>query len=189
MKRPALLLALVLSACRPDASPDGPLDAPTPPTETMSPPDSAGIAPLYPATQPVEAPDFRLQTLSGESFRLAEQRGKVVVLNLWATWCGPCREEIPDFMALHEELSPHGLVVAGVSLDESGWDVVRPYAESLAINYPILVDDGTVAEAYGPVSVMPTTFVIDRAGNVAYYAPGKLTREALRPALLDLLAD
>lgn len=143
----------------------------------------------FPEDNKVPAPDFALETLDGKTFRLSEQVGNVVVLNFWATWCPPCRAEIPDFIKLQKELGDRGLVIAGVSLDDEGWDVVRPYAKDMGINYPIMVDDGVADDAYGPIAALPTTFLIDREGMVRHYAPGMLTEEMLRPVLMDLLEE
>lgn len=135
-----------------------------------------------------QAPDFALPTLDGDTFRLSEHRGKVVVLNFWATWCAPCRHEIPDFIALQRELGDAGVQFAGVSLDEEGFDIVRPYAEEMGINYPIVHDDGEVATQYGGIRVVPTTFLIGPEGKVHGYAPGMVTEDVLRPQLEELLA-
>jgi|GEM_PF-231660 peroxiredoxin len=160
-------------------------------TETEIAPDSEDIpsAPLYPAEYDVEAPDFSLPTLEGDTYSLSNSRGNVVVVNFWATWCPPCREEIPDFIRLQEEYKDQGLTIVGVSLDEEGFDVVRPFAEQYDFNYPVVVDDGTAAAAYGPIAVMPTTFLVDRKGLVRYYAPGMLTSEGLRPVLTQMLNE
>ena len=145
--------------------------------------------PEAPPPDPIPAPDFELPTRSGEPFRLSEHRGEVVVLNLWATWCPPCRREIPDFIALQEELGDEGLTVIGVALDEGGWDAVAPFADEMRINYAVSVDDGTVDGLYGPTVSFPTTFVIDREGNVRHYVPGMILREDLEPLLRPLLDE
>ncbi|WP_170864409.1 TlpA disulfide reductase family protein [Fodinibius roseus] len=134
------------------------------------------------------APDFTLRTMGGEEFTLSDQQGRVVVLNFWATWCAPCRKEIPDFMELHEELKDDGVLFAGISLDEEGWEKVRPYAEDMGINYPIMVDDGGVSRKYGPIRTIPTTFIINKKGQVEYVAPGMLTKDKLQPILEKLAA-
>ncbi len=136
----------------------------------------------------VDAPDFTLQNRAGEPFTLSEHEGKVVVLNFWATWCAPCRKEIPDFMELHEELKDDGVLFAGISLDEEGWEVVRPYAKDMGINYPIMIDDGRVSRDYGPIRAIPTTFIINKKGKVEYVAPGMLTKKQLEPILKKLAA-
>lgn len=135
-----------------------------------------------------DAPDFTLTTMEGEEFTLSDRRGRIVVLNFWATWCAPCRKEIPDFMELHEELNDDGVLFAGVSLDEEGWEKVRPYAEDMGINYPIMVDDGSVSREYGPIRAIPTTFIINKKGQVEYVAPGMLTKDKLQPLLEKLAA-
>ena len=148
---------------------------------------SSSEAPPPDPDDPIPAPDFEIATRSGEPFRLSDHRGEVVVLNLWATWCPPCRHEIPDFIALQEELGDQGLTVVGVALDEGGWDAVGPFADEMGINYPVAVDDGTVDGLYGPTVSFPTTFIIDREGNVAHYVPGMILRDDLEPLLRPLL--
>ncbi len=133
-----------------------------------------------------DAPDFTLETMEGDPYTLSDHRGKVVVLNFWATWCAPCRKEIPDFMELHEEMKDDGVTFAGISLDEEGWDEVRPYANDMEINYPIMVDNGSVAQDYGPIRSIPTTFIINKKGQVEYVAPGMLTKDKLQPILKKL---
>ncbi len=148
----------------------------------------AQAAPPSASDDPIPAPDFALPTRSGTPFRLSDHRGEVVVLNLWATWCPPCRREMPDFVALHDELSGQGLTVVGVALDDD-WEAVGPFIDALGVTYPIAVDDGTVDGLYGPTLSFPTTFVIDRAGNVRHYLPGMILRADLEPLLAELLAE
>lgn len=151
--------------------------------------DNAPSAPLHEATRDVMAPDFSLPALDGSTFQLSDHFGKVIVVNFWATWCPPCRHEIPDFIELQNELGEKGLLFVGISLDEEGFDVVRPFVEEYGVNYPMVVDDGTAAQQYGPIAAMPTTFVINREGLVRRYAPGMLTKEALRPVLVQMLNE
>ena len=134
-----------------------------------------------------EAPDFTLPTLAGDSLRLADLRGQIVVLNFWATWCAPCVEEIPELIDLHDELNPHGLTVLGVSLDEEGPDLIKPFTDRFGITYPIPLDDGAVAEAYGGVWALPTTYVIDPEGQIMQRVIGLFPVEEMRPKFREML--
>jgi len=131
------------------------------------------------------APDFTLTNRNGNPFTLSEHEGKVVVLNIWATWCPPCREEIPDFMEIQKEMGNNVLFV-GASVDKEGWQVVRPFAKKYDINYPIVVDDGTIRQKYGPFRGIPTTFIINKKGKVEYVAPGMIQKQKLQPILKKL---
>ncbi len=111
-------------------------------------------------------PEFSLPDLDGVDTSLADFEGKVVVLDLWATWCPPCRKEIPFLVQLYEEFKDQGLVVVGVGLDRGGAPTLAPFAEENGITYPILVGDGDVQATYG-VTGIPTTFVIGRDGRIA----------------------
>lgn len=137
--------------------------------------------------EPIAAPDFTIDDMEGEDFTLSDHQGKIVVLNIWATWCPPCREEIPYFIELQDELRDDVLFV-GVSVDEEGWKVVEPFAREFGINYPLVVDDGTIFDKYGPYRGIPTTFFINRVGEIEYVAPGMIPEQMLRPILLELIA-
>ncbi|MGI9175785.1 MAG: TlpA disulfide reductase family protein [Rhodothermales bacterium] len=142
-----------------------------------------------PDTTDVLAPSFALPQLDSETLRLSDYRGRVVLLNFWATWCPPCRAEIPDLNQLQDELGPAGLEVIGISLDEEGFEAVRPFAEEYEVTYPLVVDDGTVAAQYGSMQGLPTTFVIDRRGRIVRRVIGLFPVEQMRPVLEDLLAQ
>lgn len=132
------------------------------------------------------APDFTLKKMDGEPFTLSDHEGKVVVLNIWATWCGPCRKEIPDFIEIQEEMRSDDVLFVGVSLDEEGWDVVRPFAEKYEINYPLVIDDGSVFDGYGPFRGIPMTYIINKKGKIEYVAPGMADVKLLTPVLEKL---
>lgn|SRR5699024_2313318 len=134
-----------------------------------------------------EAPDFTLKDMEGNSFTLSEHEGKVIVLNVWATWCPPCRKEIPDFIDIQREMRDEGVLFVGVSVDREGWEVVRPFAEKYEINYPLVVDDGTINQKYGPFRGIPTTFIINKKGKVEYVAPGMIDQSILQPVLEKLV--
>ena len=113
------------------------------------------------------APAWELKDLEGQAVKLSDFKGKVVLLNFWATWCPPCRQEIPDLIALQNQYKDKGLVVVGVSLDQNGPAAVRPFVSRIKINYPVVMGDEKTARAYGSVQVIPTTFFIDREGRIA----------------------
>jgi len=113
------------------------------------------------------APDFTLKDSGGATVHLADYKGKVVLLDFWATWCGPCKIEIPWFMEFEQQYKDRGFAVLGVSMDEGGWDDVKPYIDQHKINYRILMGTDVVGQAYGGVDSLPTTFLIDRSGKIA----------------------
>jgi len=112
------------------------------------------------------APSFTLQDLNGKQVSLSDFKGKVVILDFWATWCPPCVKEIPHFIALYEQYKDQGFAIVGISVDRGGISVVKSFARKYRVNYPILMTDGRVDKAYGGIPSIPTTFVIDSAGNI-----------------------
>ena len=133
-----------------------------------------------------KAPDFTLDTMEGDTFTLSDHKGKVVVINIWATWCAPCRKEIPEFIKMQRDLGNQGVLFVGVSIDKKGWDAVRPYAQKMDINYPVVVDDGSVSDGYGPFRLIPTSYIINKRGQVEYVVPGMITEAKLKPILEKL---
>ena len=119
-----------------------------------------------------EAPDFQARTPDDHPVRLADYKGKVVFLNFWATWCEPCREEMPGMERLHRAYKDRGLVVLAVSLDSQGASVVNPFLKKFGLTFPVALDPKmTVRERYG-VWAVPSTFIIDRAGKRVLFANG-----------------
>ena len=119
------------------------------------------------ATKGHDAPDFTLTDLQGHPVTLSDLRGKAVVLNFWATWCPPCKEEIPWFVDLQKRYGEQGLQIVGVSMDDDGdQKSVAKFAAENSINYPILLGKENVAAQYGGIDYLPTTFYIDRSGVV-----------------------
>ncbi len=118
------------------------------------------------------AKDFKVSSLDGGTLRLSELRGKVVLLNLWATWCEPCKEEMPAMERLWRRYKAHGLVVVALSMDAQGAKVVKPFIDKARFSYPVGLDPRMeVAQLYGARAV-PATFIIDRSGNLYAFALG-----------------
>ena len=135
-----------------------------------------------------KAPDFELTDLSGKKVRLSDFAGKVVILDFWATWCPPCRDEVPDFVRLQSKYGQQGLVVVGLSLDEEGATVVRPFAEKHDVNYPMLLANAETARQFGGVVGIPTTFVLDRKGRIVKKFIGRMELKTFEEAVQPLLA-
>ena len=113
------------------------------------------------------APVFTLKDADGRDVKLADYKGKVILLNFWATWCGPCKFEIPWFIEFEKQYKDRGFAVLGVALDEEGWGVVKPYISDKKVNYRVVMGSDSVAQLYGGIESLPTTFLIDRQGRIA----------------------
>jgi peroxiredoxin len=112
----------------------------------------------------VPAPEMQTVDLAGQSHRLSDYRGKVVLLNIWATWCGPCRREMPDLERLHNEKSAEGLVVLGLSMEDP--EIQRSFAEEIGVSYPLLTSEGNIPEVFSTIARYPSNFLIDRKGEL-----------------------
>ena len=134
------------------------------------------------------APEFSLKDADGRTVRLSDYRGKVVVLDFWATWCGPCREEIPWFTQFERKNKDRGFAVLGVSMDDDGWTAVRPFLKDLSVNYRVMLGDDHTADMYGGIEALPTTFLIDRDGRIAATHVGLAPKEDFEDAIENLLA-
>jgi cytochrome c biogenesis protein CcmG/thiol:disulfide interchange protein DsbE len=134
------------------------------------------------------APEFRLQLLDGGTFSLTEQRGEVVVVNLWTSWCEPCQEELPDLQALWEAYGERGVRFVGVAHQDEP-EGVRDAVADYGLTYPVGLDEGQrIADAYG-ITGVPETFVVAPDGRVAYVHVGPVTAEALAAELDALLEE
>jgi peroxiredoxin len=133
------------------------------------------------------APDFTLQSLDGKTVRLSDFRGKPVVLNFWATWCGPCKIEMPWFVDLQKQYGPAGLQFLGVAMDDASTKDITEFAESMKVNYPILIGKESVGDAYGGVQFLPETFYIDRNGKVVDKAFGLKGRVEIEDAIKKIM--
>lgn len=125
---------------------------------------AGAAAPALPKIGP--APAWQLKDMNGAPVTFAQFKGKVVVVDFWATWCPPCRAEIPGYIELMRRHGQEGLVIVGISLDQAGPDVVKAFAGKAGINYPIVMGDDAVVAAFGGVEGIPTTFLIDRQGQI-----------------------
>lgn len=117
-------------------------------------------------TKSTPAPDFTLETLDGGSVRLSDLRGKAVLLNFWATWCGPCKIETPWLVELQNKYGPEGLQIIGVEAGDDGKDDIAKFVKEMGINYPVLIGKESVGDAYGGIPALPETFFIGRDGKI-----------------------
>jgi peroxiredoxin len=139
-----------------------------------------------PDTRPVAA-EFALKDLAGKSVKLSDYRGKVVVVNFWASWCLPCRLEIPAFVKLHEKYQARGLEIIGVSVDEDGPDGVQSVVRTERINYPVVMATPDIIGSYGPINAIPTTFVLDRQGQVYQIHRGTVSYAEIESTIRGIL--
>jgi peroxiredoxin len=133
--------------------------------------------------------NFTLRDMAGQNFSLAAQKGKVILLSFWATWCGPCKIEIPWFIELQSKYGSRGLVVVGVSIDDPVSEL-RPFADQMKMNYPVLVGEGRddlKEQAYGPMWGIPSAFLIGRDGTICRKHMGISTKEELEQEIKSLL--
>jgi len=163
----SVALALVLAGCsRPSSSPTGDLK-------------SEG--------QRKPAPNFSLKDADGNAVNLSDYRGKVVLVNFWATWCGPCEAEIPWFIEFEKKYKDQGFAVLGVSMDDDGWKSVRPYVASHKINYRIMIGSELVSQQFGEIESLPTSFVLDREGRIASNHIGLVDKVDYQNEIVKLL--
>ncbi len=138
------------------------------------------------ASEPKPAQDFTLKDLDGNDVKLSSLKGKAVVINFWATWCYPCKEEIPDLQKSYDENKDKGLIILGVNIKENGTKVSK-FAKDYKMTYPILLDiDGTISDAYHVFGI-PMSFFIDREGIIKDSFIGMLTKEDLSKKLAAIL--
>ena len=135
------------------------------------------------------APSFQLATLDGQSVTSESLRGKVVLVNFWATWCPPCRVEMPGFQAVYDRKRSQGFVVVGISTDAGGSDGVRAFLAAHHITYPVAMASASIVRDFGGANVLPTSFLIDRQGRIRNEVRGAFASFALEPAVDHLLAE
>ena len=146
---------------------------------------------LHPAAARAEgpgraAPSFAVRTLDGKMFKMSENRGRPVVLDFWAPWRAPCRASMPHLARIQERYSKDGLVVLGLSVDEEGPAFVKRFAERLQINFRLAMADEKLLDQYGPIRQIPTTFFINRRGEVVRRTVGYLDAETIDAYVKEL---
>ena len=136
-----------------------------------------------------KAPDFELQTLNGEVVRLSDYIGKVVILDFWATWCPPCRRGIPDLVEIQDKFIDD-VVIIGISLDQQATIYnLEPFIEFFKINYPVVLGSLEVVKSYGDVQVLPTTFIINKKGEIIKKHIGLMQKEKLVDEITALINE
>ena len=124
------------------------------------------------------APAWKLKDLEGREISFDQFKGKIVVVDFWATWCGPCISEIPGYIELQKKYGPQGLAIVGIAYrDFNGPAKVKKFAEEKGMNYTIVIGDETVADAFGGIEGIPTTFLIDRQGRIVHRKVGAMDHE------------
>ncbi|MEK6757058.1 MAG: TlpA disulfide reductase family protein [Bacteroidota bacterium] len=134
-----------------------------------------------------KAPNFVLKSADGKTYELSKMKGNVVVVNFWATWCGPCRIEIPDFIEIYKKYKDKGVEIIGLSLDKGGWDDVLPFLKTNTINYPIVLGSQKLASEFGDVRFIPTTFFVDKNGYIVDRHVGAMSKSQLESKIKSLL--
>jgi thiol-disulfide isomerase/thioredoxin len=162
------------------ASLSEPIEAPAPETQRRT---------AEPNPNAVQAPNFTLPDLKGTPVTLSDYRGRVVMVDFWATWCGPCRRTIPDLIHLRETLQKDGFEVLGIALEKRGLETLVPYVERSKIPYPVLIGDGQVVGSYGGFRSIPTAFLVARDGTIRQRFVGVQPIQALESAIRALLAE
>ena len=145
---------------------------------------------LKPASKRNPAPDFEVKDANGQAFHLADYKGKVVLLNFWATWCGPCKVEIPWFTDFERNYKNRGFAVVGISLDDDGWEAVKPFVARRNVNYRVALGNMQIERLYGGgegIESLPTSFIIDREGKVADVHVGLVSKSDYQNELEELL--
>ncbi|MCC7497211.1 MAG: redoxin domain-containing protein [Bryobacterales bacterium] len=133
------------------------------------------------------AADFSLRDVDGKTVKLSDFRGKVVLLNFWATWCSPCRVEIPWFIQFEQRYKDRGFAVIGIAMDDDGWNAVKPYIQAHHVNYRVVIGNDQVSAKYGGIDSLPTTLLVDRQGDIAATHIGLVSKASYENDIARLL--
>ncbi len=150
-------------------------------------PSQASAENVKPPKSRKPAPEFSLKDAEGKTVKLADYKNKVVLLNFWATWCGPCKIEIPWFIEFENQYKDKGFAVLGVAMDEEGWEIVKPYIVQKKVNYRVVMGNDIVAQLYGGVDSLPTSFLLDREGRIASVHVGLVSKSEYVSDITKLL--
>jgi thiol-disulfide isomerase/thioredoxin len=157
---------------------------------TGSEPEQGPYPPNYvPANQSksVLAPDFTLPTTDGKQLKLSDYKGKVVIIDFWATWCPPCRKGIPDLIELKKQYGSKGVEIIGVSVDQETKPDVVPFIKEYKINYPVVYGNMNVYQQYGGIRAIPTSFIVDKEGKIVASHEGLISKSAYENYIKKLL--
>jgi peroxiredoxin len=135
------------------------------------------------------APDFQLASLDGKNLKLSDYHGKAVLLNFWATWCEPCKIEMPWFVDLQKKYGPQGFQVLGIAMDDAPTKEIAEFAQKMGVNYPIVIGKEEVGTQYGGVQFLPSTFYIDRDGKIIDHVFGLVSRSEIEANIQKALGQ
>jgi len=136
-----------------------------------------------------QASDFTVKDLKGRKIALSDYSGKVVFLNFWATWCGPCKAEIPDFIEAYKQYKDKGMQIIGISVDRISPKSVLKFAEKYKINYPVIMGTAKIQKDYEPGPYVPTTIIVDQKGKIRHRHIGYMSKETLEDYFLKLTEE
>ena len=143
--------------------------------------------PLHAQARP--APAFSVKTLDGKALKLADLKRRPVIVDFWATWCGPCRASMPHLSTMQSRYGKQGLAVIGMSVDENGPQGVRKFAQQLNVKFTLAMANDEILDAYGPIRSIPTTFFIARDGNIVRRVVGYIDGETMEDYVREIVED
>ena len=136
-----------------------------------------------------QAPAFSVKTLEGKALKLADLRKRPVIVDFWATWCGPCRASMPHLSTMQSRYGKQGLTVIGLSVDEQGPQQVRRFAQQLGVKFTLAMANDDVLDAYGPIRSIPTTFFIDRNGAIVRRVVGYIDGDTMEDYVKEIVSE